>query len=209
MPHLISRRRCRPHCIYRCCRLSPLRRLGQLCASIGQCCCPTASPVAAVSTSASEASVASSCSSFRSGVHSTCAVGSGLDFNFDFSFLDHLSFGHELHAEEDVLRLNTSNRDDDNWDFGGCTAASHWRHVVVLQWGHETLVLPNVNTATTASTSSTSIFSVATNTTGNKKRKRSGDDGGEKRPRKTRSDKDKPRGPRKSTTNAVTVNAAA
>jgi hypothetical protein len=169
--------------------------------------------------------VASAAAAFGSGVHPTSAVGSGLDFNFDFSFLDHPSFGPELHAEEDVLRLNTSNRDDDNWDFGGLGSNSTFANVhgangsaplphtggtlLSFNGDNETLVLPNVITATTASTSSTSVFSVATNTAGNKKRKRSGDDGREKRPRKTRSDKDKPRGPRKSTTNAVTANAAA
>ncbi|KAJ7801386.1 hypothetical protein B0H14DRAFT_2615357 [Mycena olivaceomarginata] len=187
------------------------------------------SPVAAVT---APASVASSVPAFGSGVDSTptvssgTAFGLGLDFNFDFSFLDHPSFACEVPAEEDVLRLNTSNRDDDNWGFGGLSANSAIAHGVngsaslvhtggtLLSFNMDNevfpaaLMLPNANTTTAASTSATSVFSIATNTAGNtgKKRKRSGDDGGEKRPRKTRSDKDKPRGPRKNTTNTATAN---
>jgi hypothetical protein len=152
-----------------------------------------------------------------------------LDFNFDFSFLDHPSFTREVPAEEDVLQLNTSNRDDDNWGFGGLSANSAIADGVngstslvhtgstLLSFNVDNevfpaaLVLPDANTTAAASSSATSVFSVATNTAGNtgKKRKRSGDDGGEKRPRKTCSDKDKLRGPRKSTTNAATTNTAA
>ncbi|KAJ7772494.1 hypothetical protein B0H14DRAFT_2632322 [Mycena olivaceomarginata] len=184
---------------------------------------PTSSPASVAApqphlpccrTPASEASVASSAPAFGGGVSTStvdAAFGPGFDLNFDFSFLDHPSFAHQFPAEEEVLRLNTSNLDHDNWGFGGLGANSQF--LVVLQWDDEVfpaaLVLPNVNTATTASTSSTSIFSVATDTTGNKKRKRSGNDGGEKRPCKTRSDKDKPRGLRKSTTNTATANTTA
>ncbi|KAJ7301345.1 hypothetical protein DFH08DRAFT_993809 [Mycena albidolilacea] len=181
------------------------------------------SPVAAVSTPASEASVASSAPAFGGGVSTStvdAAFGPGFDLNFDFSFLDHPSFAHQLPAKEEVLQLNTSNLDHDNWGFGGLGANSpfvnaHGANGSLLSFNGDdevfpaALVLPNVNTATTASTSSTSVFSIATNTTANKKRKRSGNDGGEKRPHKTHSDKDKPRGPRKSTTNMATANAAA
>ncbi|KAJ7856052.1 hypothetical protein B0H14DRAFT_2579006 [Mycena olivaceomarginata] len=221
---------------------------GQLCASIGQCRRPAASPVAAgiapatspvaagiapasspvavaaVTAPASEASMASSVPAFGGGVSGTvgldAAFGPGFDLNFDFTFLDHPPFAHQLPAEEEVLRLNTSNLDHNNWGFVGLGANSpfvnvHGANGSLLSFNGDdevfpaALVLPNVNTATTASTSSTSVFSVATNTMGNKKRKRSGNDGGEKRPCKTRSDKDKPRGPRKSTTNMATANAAA
>lgn len=48
----------------------------------------------------------------------------------------------------------------------------------------------------TATGSSMSVFSVATNTPGTKKRKRTSAEGVKKAPRKTRSDKNKPRGPR-------------
>jgi hypothetical protein len=140
--------------------------------------------------------MASSAPAFSGGVSTStvgldAAFGPGFDLNFDFTFLDHRSFVHQLPAEEEVLQLNTSNLDDDNWGFGGLSANSpfvnaHGANGSLLSFNGDNevfqaaLVLPNVNTATTASTSSTSVFSVATNTTGNKKRKRSGDDGGEK-----------------------------
>jgi hypothetical protein len=167
---------------------------------------PALSLVAAVTASTSEASVASSVPALSSGVHSTSTVGSdtafgpGLNFNFDFTFLEQPSFAHELPAEEAVLWLNTSNHDTNNWDFGGLGSTStfvnaysanssatlaHTGSTLLSFNGNNevfpaALVLPNVNMATTASTSSTSIFSVVTNTAGNKKRKRSGKDAGEK-----------------------------
>ncbi|KAJ7870833.1 hypothetical protein B0H14DRAFT_2571153 [Mycena olivaceomarginata] len=120
------------------------------------------------------------------------AFGPGFDLNFDFTFLDHPSFAHQLPAEEEVLRLNTSNLDHETGASGrrgvpGCAGATQCEH------GHHCLHLLYLR------------LLCSDKYHGQQKRKRSGNDGGEKRPRKTRSDKDKPRGPRKSTTNTATA----
>ncbi|KAJ7790574.1 hypothetical protein B0H14DRAFT_2625854, partial [Mycena olivaceomarginata] len=121
---------------------------------------PASSPVAAVT---APASVASSVPAFSS-----------------VSWIIHPSRAR-FPAEEDVLRLNTSNRDDDNWGFGGLSANSAIADGVndsaslvhtggtLLSFNVDNevfpaaLVLPNASTTATASSSATSVFSVATN----------------------------------------------